>query len=243
MKRSFAIVILPFFCQLLVSCASFDAGNGRSLYSDKRAYEDSVYFVQVPAASPGQSLSDSIIEQTARQIFIRKKVTARYSISGNGDDSSARKTSGQISFDQGNLYALSANLEILTTLTTPNGVQALVRYRDPASSKNIKLPSVKSLGKNGNPEWVTDPPVGLAFYASAEASSARAGAADGFQNADTMAFASLAKHLGKVAAAGTTKQYQATFSGAYIARRWYNPSTNTYYSLAVAPRRQDYSAK
>jgi hypothetical protein len=233
MKRSIALVILPFCCRLLVSCASFDAGNGSALYNDRLANEDSVYFVQVPASSSSQDLSDAIIEETARQIFIRKGVSARYSITGDG---AGRRTSGQIDFNRGNLYALSGQLETLKTVTTKNGVQALVRYRGKDGFKNVALPSIRSLGKNGNPDWVDNPPSGFSFYASVEVSSARAGAADGFQNADTMAIASLARFMGKESSSGSSKAYQGAFSGAYIARRWYNPSMGTYYSLAVVSR-------
>lgn len=233
MKRSIALVILPFCCRLLVSCASFDAGNGNALYSDRRANEDSVYFVQVPPSTSSQDLSEAIIEETARQIFIRKGVTARYSVMGDG---AGRKTSGQIDFNRGNLYTLSGQLETLKTVTAKNGTQALVRYRGKDGFRNVTLPSMRSFGKNGNPDWVTDPPSGFSFYASVEASSARAGAADGFQNADTMAIASLARLMGKESSSGSSKLYQGSFSGAYIARRWYNPSTATYYSLAVVPR-------
>jgi hypothetical protein len=236
MKRTYVSLILPFFCQLLVSCASFDAGNGNALYTDKKASEAFVYFVQVPASASGQDLSDAIIEQAARQIFIRNKVTARYIVAGDGDNATNRKTSGQVSFDQGNIYQLSGQLEILDTVKTANVIQALVRNRDSGTFKNVKLPTIKSIGKNGNPDWVTNPPSGLSFFASVEASSARSGASDGFQNSDTMAIASLSRFISKEYVSGTGKLYEATFSGAYIARRWYNKSTNTYYSLAVIPR-------
>lgn len=229
MKKAIIRLTVLCLCLGLVSCASTGAGGSSALYLEKKAFENSVYFVQVPVSSESRQEKD-IIQRSASQISMRNKVFARFIDTG-------KQTSFLVDFDQNNLFALSEKLEILESVKTETGVQALVIYKGSPSFKNQKVSVSNKPGKNGNPAWVSAPPKSSAYYASVGSVLARSATADGFMNADSCAIAALAEHLSSPKISGTSKMYEAEIQGAYIARRWYNPSTKTYYSLAIAPRK------
>jgi hypothetical protein len=228
-------VLVPVLCLALVSCASLSAGDKPSLYLEKKAQDPSVYFVQIPSLPSVRQQENEILQRTAAQIAMRQRVFVRYTVSGGGD-----RAPQQISFltdyERGNLIVLADQLEVIKTASSGTGIQALVQYKGRSRFPSRSVSAKASVGKDGNPSWVSRPPKGSGFWASVGAVSMNGDPADGFMNADSCAIASLAVYAGRSYGSRNTKIYEAELQGAYIANRWYNASTKTWYSLAVLPR-------
>jgi hypothetical protein len=219
---------------MFFSCASLGAGDSRLLWQDRRARDPSVYFVQVQTSSSVSRQDSAIFERAAAQIFMRKQVFVRYTVSMA--DSGQRRDSFTVDFDRGNVFPLSEQLEILARSETATDVQALVRFRAKSPFSGAALSVKDNLGKDGNPVWVSIPPQLKGFYTAVGAVPAGSVPADGFMNSDSCAIASLAVSAGKPFKSGTTTMYEASLEGAYVLRRWYNPNSKIFYSLACVPR-------
>lgn len=186
----------------------------------------------MPSARQQQN---EIMQRAAAQIAMRQRVSVRYTVSGE-DGRSPKQVSFQTDYERGNLIALADQLEIIKTASLGSGIQALVQYKGRLKFITRSVSAKTAVGKDGNPVWIGKPPKGSGFWAAVGAVSMNGDSADGFMNADSCAIASLAAYAGKGYASGNTKIYEADLEGAYIANRWYNASSKTWYSLAILPR-------
>jgi len=174
----------------------------------------------------------------ARQISIRKQVFVRYTVTtqkaANGD--TIRGAQVLLDYDQTNSMALLEKMTVVDIVQSDTGTEALVKY---TGIPGFKYPSVSvktALDRDGNPAWITQLPKGAKFYAAVGTVSQTANRHEAFDNADSYAIGALAPNVVKPIVSGTTSMYETVLKGAYIARRWYNPSQNRYYSLAILPR-------
>jgi len=235
MKLGALKAFVPVLCLALVSCASLSAGDKPSLFLEKKAQDSSVFFVQIPSMPSVRQQENEILQRTAAQIAMRQHVFVRYTVS-SADAGAPKQISFLTDYDRGNLIVLADQLEVIKTASSATGIQALVQYKGRSRFPSRSVSAKTSVGKDGNPVWVSKPPKGSGFWASVGAVSSNGDSADGFMNADSCSIASLAVYAGKSYGSRNTKIYEAELEGAYIANRWYNASTKTWYSLAVLPR-------
>ncbi len=224
---------------LAVSCGSSFAG-GEQTPGDlfKKNTEDNVYFVTARRYRTAQQETNECLFRAARQISIRKEATIFYSETPEKDAKGKTrvKTSSSIDFNQSNTFDLADRMKVLKTDRRDTSVAMQIRLTGSPSFKNLSISASNAPGLGGNPGWVTTPPKGKGFYAAVGSIPGTEGPGDSFMNADTTAICALAQFSGQPTVSGSTKSWKATVHGAYIARRWYNPKENRYYSLAVLPR-------
>jgi len=222
-----------------VSCGLLFAGGDNSpgeLY--KKSTDDNVYFVTARRFRTLPQETNECLFRAARQISIRKEASITYSETPEKDAKGKTriKISSLIDFDQKNTFDLAERMKVLKTDRKENSVAMQIRLTGSPSFKNLAISASNVAGIGGNPGWIAKPPKGKAFYAAVGSVPGTEGPGDSFMNADTSAICALAQFAGQATVSGNTKTWKATVHGAYIARRWYNPKENRYYSLAVLPR-------
>lgn len=237
----FAKFLVSVLCLTGAFCGCVTA-EGRSdsapsLLLKKSSYADNLYVAQSASMQTPEKELSACLFGAARQISIRKQVFVRYTVTtqkaANGD--TIRGAQVLLDFDQTNSMGLLEKMTVVDILQSDAGTEALIKY----SGSSFKYPSVSiktSLDRDGNPAWVTQPSKGSKFFAAVGSVSQTANRAEAFTNADSYAIGALAPNAVKPLVSGTTSMYETVLKGVYIARRWYNPSENRYYSLAILPR-------
>ncbi len=233
-------LIVSVLCLSVVFCGFVSAEGSKDapLYSSKNAYSESVYFAQAPSMkTPEKELSECLF-RVARQVSMRQEVFVRYILSSKKDSDGKiwKSESTVLDFDQNNSIAIMEKMTVLKVRQSKEGTEALVKINGNKELKNISVSIKTQIDGKGNPLWVTSVPKGSKFYASVGSIQQTTNLADAFYNADTNAIGALALFTAKPEVSGGTSLYEATLKGVYIARRWYNPSENRYYSLAILPR-------
>jgi len=226
------------FCGCVTAEGRSDRTSSSSLFLKKSSYADNLYVAQSASLPTPEKELSACLFGTARQISIRKQVFVRYTVTtqkaANGD--TIRGAQVLLDFDQTNSIALLEKMTVVDVVQSDTGTEALIKY---TGNAGFKYPSVNiktSLDGDGNPAWVSHPPKGTKFYAAVGTVSQTTNRAEAFTNADSYALGALAPNVVKPLVSGTTSMYETVLKGAYIARRWYNPSLNRYYSLAILPR-------
>ena len=222
----------------LCGCASSQEKASASLFRDKKSFDDSVYYVQAPAGrTAGAELSECLF-RAVRQIAIRTEVSVIFSVTPvrAADGSNLKKETVSLDFNQENGIALSDRLDVIDSVRTSSGTEALVKLRGKTGFRKASVSIKTKIGADGNPSWVSNPPKGSGFYAAVRSVSQVANTGDAFMNADSQAIGALSQAVSSPTVSGTTLTYTAVLRGAYIARRWYNAGQNRWYSLAILPR-------
>ncbi len=212
--------------------------SGTSMFLKKSSYSDTLYVSQSASMQTPEKELSACFFDTARQISIRKQVFVRYTVTtqkaANGD--TIRGAQVLLDFDQTNSIALLEKMTVVEIAQSDTGTEALIKY---SGSSGFTYPSVTvktTLDRDGNPAWVTQVPKGPKFYAAVGTVSQTVNRDEAYTNADSYAIGALAVNVTKPVVSGNTSLYETVLKGAYIARRWYNPSTNRYYSLAILPK-------
>lgn len=231
---------LSVMCLFLVFCRGLSAEDGSfaTLYLNKTANSDSVYFAQSPPMKTPQSELSECLFRVAKQISIRKEVSVRYTVVSEkmSDGSISKREQVVLDYDQNNSYALIETLTVVKIVQNKKGTEILAKVN---GKNNFKSPSVSiktQLSSDGNPQWVSKPPKGSQFYAAVGSITQASNKANAFTNADATAIGSLTPFVATPSVSGVQSTYTAVLHGAYIARRWFNVSQNRYYSLAILPR-------
>ena len=235
MMKRFILTLLV----LAVSCGSSFAGGDQSPGElCKKSTDDNVYFVTSRRFRTEQQETNECLFRAARQISIRKEALITYSETPEKDAKGKKriKTSSLIDFNQSNTFDLADRMKVLKTDRKDKSVAMQIRLTGTPAFKNLQISASNVPGIGGNPGWVAKPPKGKGYFAVVGTVPGTEGPGDSFVNADTAAICALAQFTGQPTVTGTTKTWKATIRGAYIARRWYNPKENRYYSLAILPR-------
>jgi len=215
-----------------------DSSSKGSLYLKKTSYADNLYVAQSASMQTPEKELSACLFGVARQISIRKQVFVRYTVivrkAANGD--TIRGAQVLLDHDQSGSMALLEKMTVLDILQSDSGTEALVKYTGQTGFKHPSVAVKTSLDSGGNPAWISQPPKGTKFYAAVGSVSQTTNRHEAFDNADSYAIGALAVNVVKPVVSGTTSMYETVLKGAYIARRWYNPSDNRYYSLAILPR-------
>lgn len=219
-------------------CVSAEGTGSSSLYLKKTAFGNSVYYACSPGRRTDQQEISECFFRVARQIAIRTKVFARLTVTTGKDQSGkiVSKSEVFLDFDQLDSIAMSDSMTVLKSQKTENGTEVLVRFDGKPSFRNVALTVNERLNRDGNPGWVSKPPQGGSFFAAVGFSSDSSGRAESVLAADSSAIGSLAACVDTPSVSGSSKVYEATIRGAYIARRWHNEREGRYYSLAILPR-------
>ncbi|OQA63743.1 MAG: AMP-binding enzyme [Spirochaetes bacterium ADurb.Bin269] len=134
------------------------------------------------------------------------------------------------------VLSASADLHVLEVLHCGSYYEALVEYRNKTQFRTVDVSVSRKPGKDGNPSWVAKPPKSSRYEVFVSTVTAPPDSAEGFFLSDEWAIGGLSTTVSKPVESGIFHKYEAVLSGAYIAARWYNAKTDTYYSLAVLPR-------
>jgi len=236
-KAQFFLSVL---CILIVFCGNLSAGGNQDfpLYDKKSAFNDNVYYARSSSQiSPQKELTECLFN-VARQISIRQQIYVQCIVtSETRDDGTKWKKSTVVTdFDQNNSIDLLDKMTVLEILQSNKGTEALIQVSDSFGFIHVKLSPSSTLGKDKNPGWIKNPPKGSRFYAAIGSQTQNSERIDGFNNSDTNAYGAISMLVSKPIVSGNTSMYETVLKGVYIARRWYNPSENRYYSLAILPR-------
>jgi len=215
-----------------------ESSGSAYLFKNKTAFDKDVYFAQSSTkVSQEKELSECLF-RVAGQISMRKEVFVRYILTNEKDSNGKIRKSENVllDYDQNNSLAILEKLTVLKISQADSGTEALIKLSGKTGFK-CPLLSIKTLlDSNGNPGWVSKPPKGTKFYSSVGSTSQTSNLSDAYINADTNAIGPLAPFLSKPVVSGNTTMYETVMKGVYIARRWYNPKLNCYYSLAILPK-------
>lgn len=238
----YAKVLISVLCLTAVfcGCATAEGRSERSpsLILSKSSYGDNLYVSQSASMQTREKELSACLFGVARQISIRKQVFVRYTVTtqkaANGD--TIRGAQVLLDFDQNDGMAILEKLTVVDVVQSETGTEALVKYSGYAGFKNPSVAVKTGMDPAGNPSWTSAPPKGAKFYSAVGSVSQTTNRSEAYANADSYAIGALAPNVAKPLVSGNTSMYETVLKGAYIARRWYNPSENRYYSLAILPR-------
>ncbi len=221
------------FALFLGSCLSAGRHPAADISSPKDTLSADTYFASAPSgASREKELSDCMF-RVAGQVSMRERVEVRYSVT---EGSSGAMVRSELGYDQDYSVSLIDRMKVLDVSQTGNGTSAVIRVTGKSAFKVPWVSIDDGVGKDGRPRWVANPPKGGGFVAavgSVRVASSPA-AAPGY--ADMNAIGALLPAITEPTVSGSTKTYAKTLHGAFIARRWYDPDDNLYFSLAILPR-------
>lgn len=233
--KAVSVLYLSLF---LCGCVSAQEKASMSLFRDKAANDDSVYYVQAPAGLSARTELSECLFRAARQIAIRTEVLAVFSVTPvrAADGTQLQRETVSLDFSQEDGIALYDRLDIVKSARTDSGTEALVRLRGKSGFRKVSVSIQSKIGADGNPAWVSRPPKGSGFYSAVRSVPQSANIGDAFQNADSQAIGALTQSVSVPSVSGSTQTYTAVLRGAYIARRWYNAREHRWYSLAILPK-------
>ncbi len=230
-KQLIKIIAVLAASAAVLGCISPGSGSG-ALYAKAGGLGDSVYYARTPSAqSRERELSDCLF-RVAAQIAMRKQVLVRYTVTPTNVEG-VNRTTTTLDYDQSRSMEILEKLTVVQVEQTDWGTSAVVRYAEREGAS----PSIPSgSGANGLPAWIQKTESDRLFYKAVGSVAQTQNPGNGFQSSDMDAFGVLASVAGRPVRSGSASVYEVTLRGAYIARRWHDPSTNRYYSLAVMPR-------
>lgn len=225
MRRILLIVFVMF--SMVPLCAS---GGNAALYLNEKAGNGTVYYVRIPVLASESKRREQFVFRAAAQMAMRNKIYVRYIVEGD------RVASVLTEYDQKDTLGVSADLHVLEVLHCGSYYEALVEYRNKTQFRTVDVSVSRKPGKDGNPSWVAKPPKSSRYEVFVSTVTAPPDSAEGFFLSDEWAIGGLSTTVSKPVESGIFHKHEAVLSGAYIAARWYNAKTDTYYSLAVLPR-------
>jgi len=200
------------------------------LFLDKKTVTGMVLYTRIPVLSPERKRQEQYVFRSAAQLAMRNEIFVQYI---TDEDAVA---SVLTEYDQTDTLGVSAQLAVLEERNCGTYYEALLAFGDKKRFSSIEVPVSLKQGKDGNPAWVAKPPKGKKYEAFVSTVVSPPDPAEGFFLSDEWAIAGLATKVSEPVESGTFKKYEAVLRGAYIAARWYNEKTDTYYSLAVLPQ-------
>jgi hypothetical protein len=228
--------VLSVLCLIGLVRGTNVAADEPPLFQKKIAFDDSVFYVRVSAHLQSYQISEEILNAAAQQVIRRERVFARYTVTEEkkGKTSDLYETALlDYSNDQTSIFF--EDVKIIESREEDGFIEALVQYSGKDTEKPIRVSPDSRIKKDGNPSWVDSPPEGSKFVAVVGGSLNEDSPETGFFESDERAIGKLTSQVSKPSISGDTKMYEAVLTGAYIARRWYNPKEMKYYSLAFLP--------
>jgi len=201
------------------------------LYQNRALQEGSVYFAEAPRMATREKELSECLFRVAGQIAMRREVRVRHTIDELRDGLVRRNT--VLDYDQRNSIAILERLTVKQVVQTDFGTSALIQdsVRHPVSPR-----IADGVGRDGRPEWLERPQTDNRFHLVVGMVNQRTNRADGFKNSDTDALGRLAAQVSSPLMQGTSRVHDVFLRGAWIVRRWYDSSSDIYYSLAALPR-------
>lgn len=230
-KAIFGSMVLAF---LLGGCLSAGKYPAADIDGPKDTLSADTYFASAPSgASREKELSDCLF-RVAGQVSMRERVEVRYTVSETS--SGANMVRSELGYDQDYSVELLDRMQVLDVAQTGNGTSAVVRVKGKSRFDVPRVSADDRIGKDGLPGWVTKIPKGNSFYAAVGSVRVSSSPASAPGYADMNAIGALLPFVAEPSISGSSKTYTKTIHGAFIARRWYDPGNNAYYSLAILPR-------
>lgn len=216
---------LLFSCLFFVAaCGSLMASGGQdsSLLSNKKAKSASVYYVRA------KDRTDSLFK-AAGQLSLRHSVL----VTCTEQDGRLQVV---LDYNQNIPDSILSRMVILDVKQQDWGLETLVTISGDSGFPDITIPANDRKNRSGLPAWISSPPVGKSFVAATGSMSHSPSPVSGFDYSDMNALGNLCKLLVKPVKNGRSTVWKIRLSGAFIARRWYDAGTDTYYSLAALPQ-------
>lgn len=213
--------------------------------------EAPLFFAAVPRKADRQEEYEAGIDALAAQAarWIRAQVTAKFLVKKDSTEMGYIEEI-EVAVPPELQQRMREEMEVLVCYTDRSG-SYLQGTIEGASPPNVRLPQ---RGAEQQPEWILDPPEYEGHLTAVGAANRHMYLSDSLKAADEQALANLARQInidvekkrldleqegGSAYTQYTIQISEATLKGAYIMARWISPDGNSYYSLAVAPVRQE----
>lgn len=219
---------------LVGGCLSAGKYPAADIDSPKDTLSADTYFASAPSGvSREKELSDCLF-LVAGQVSMRERVEVRYTVSKSSSGNAMVRS--ELGYDQDYSVELLDRMQVLDIAQTGNGTSAVVRVTGKSRFTVPRASIDDRAGKDGLPGWIAKVPKGNSFYAAVGSVRVTSSPASAPGYADMNAIGALLPLVTEPSESGSTKTYSKTLHGAFIARRWYDPGNDLYYSLAILPR-------